>query len=210
MCIYVTINFACEISGRIVKKCVHIVTFGNKKVLKIKVKNISQTEKLAKIFAESLGPEGAFVTMFGDIGAGKTAFVRLLLGQLGVKEKVTSPSFVILNEYKGLKPASGEGLADDTQNVLPIYHFDLYRLENEGPETIREELREYSKPGVLTLVEWANFGSLELPYNVLNIRVSYDSEEFNDTRFYEFSSTGGVLDVLLAKIRTGCEKEGLI
>lgn len=159
--------------------------------LKIKVNNISETEKVAKAFAESLGPDGAFVTMFGDIGAGKTAFVRLLLGYLGVKEKVTSPSFVILNEYKGLKPASGDALEDKAKDVLPIYHFDLYRLENEGPETIREELREYSKPGVLTLVEWANFGSLELPYNPLTIRVSYDEKEFSDTRYYEFSSTGG-------------------
>lgn len=186
--------------------------------LKIKTKNIEDTKKLAKVFADSLGAEGAFVSLFGDIGAGKTAFVRLLLGFLGVKERVTSPSFVILNEYKGVKPFSNKdsgALAGGEDkiggaHVLPIYHFDLYRLENEGPETIREELREYSKPGVLTLVEWADFASLELPYNLMNIRVSYDIEEFNDIRFYEFSPVGAEYDVLLAKIKAGCAKEGLL
>ena len=62
---------------------------------------------------------------------------------LNVKEKVTSPSFVIINEY-----LSGD---------LPVYHFDLYRLEQEGVRTIIDELTEYSRPDVLTFVEWAIF-----------------------------------------------------
>ncbi len=172
-------------------------------LMKIKTKNIKDTEILAKIFAEHLPEAGAFVSLFGDIGAGKTAFARLVFTLLGVKEKITSPSFVILNEYNGAKnPANGSN--------MPIYHFDLYRLENEGLETIKEELREYSKPGVLTFVEWADFGAGELPYNRLNISVSYDEEEFNDTRYYEFSPVGIEYEEFTKKILDSAVAEGLI
>jgi len=172
-------------------------------LMKIKTKNIKDTEILAKFFAEHLPEAGAFVSLFGDIGAGKTAFARLVFTLLGVKEKITSPSFVILNEYNGAKnPANGSN--------MPIYHFDLYRLENEGLETIKEELREYSKPGVLTFVEWADFGAGELPYNRLNISVSYDEEEFNDTRYYEFSPVGIEYEEFTKKILNSAVAEGLI
>ena len=62
-------------------------------------KTIETTKKLAKKFASLVKNEGCFVNLYGEIGAGKTAFVRLVAEELGVKEKVTSPSFVILNEY---------------------------------------------------------------------------------------------------------------
>ncbi len=171
--------------------------------MKIKTNNITDTEKLAKIFAKNLPETGAFVSLFGDIGAGKTAFVRIVLNNLGVKEKVTSPSFVILNEYKGaVNPSNGDN--------MPVYHFDLYRLENEGLETIKEELREYSKAGVLTFVEWADFGSGELPYDRLNIKVYYDEAEFNDTRYYEFIPEGKIYEDFVTKLQTEAKKEGLL
>jgi len=171
--------------------------------MKIKTKNIEDTKTLAEIFVKYLPETGAFVSLFGDIGAGKTAFARLVFTLLGVKEKITSPSFVILNEYKGAKnPVNGDSLS--------IYHFDLYRLENEGLQTIKEELREYSKAGVLTFVEWADFGAGELPYNRLNVSVSYDEAEFNDTRYYEFSPIGAEYEEFTAKIENAARKAGLI
>ena len=170
--------------------------------MKIKTKNIEDTKILAEVFAQSLPNTGAFVSLFGDIGAGKTAFLRFVFKELGVKEKVTSPSFVILNEYIGAK--------DALNRSLPIYHFDLYRLENEGLETIKEELREYSKPGVLTCIEWADFGAEELPYNRLNIRVSYNEAEYNDTRYYEFEPVGAEYKDFINKITNNAKKRGLI
>ncbi len=168
--------------------------------MKIKTKNTNETQKLAQIFAQNLTEEGAFVSLFGDIGAGKTAFVRFVLKNLGVKEKITSPSFVILNEYKGAKMRSNE---------MSVYHFDLYRLENEGLKTIKEELREYSKDGVLTFVEWADFGADELPYNRLNIKVYYEENNYDDTRYYEFEPVGEKYEVLVQKIKAEFNKEGL-
>ena len=67
--------------------------------MKIECKDLDDTKKLAASFAKNLPDEGCFGSLYGDIGAGKTAFVRFVLKELGVKDKVTSHSFVILNEY---------------------------------------------------------------------------------------------------------------
>lgn len=135
-------------------------------------KTIDDTKQLAKKFAE-LAKNGCFVSLFGDIGAGKTAFVRLVAEALGIKEKITSPSFTILNEYH-----TGE---------IPVYHFDLYRLENAGIKTITDELREYSEGKQLTFVEWAEFSQGEVPFDRIDINVTYDDE---DNRCYTFKAIG--------------------
>ncbi len=134
--------------------------------------SMDDTRELAKRFAE-LAKDGCFVNLFGDIGAGKTAFVRLVAEALDIKEKITSPSFTILNEYH-----TGE---------IPIYHFDLYRLEHVGIKTITDELREYSEGKNLTFVEWAEFSQGEVPFDRIEINVTYDDD---DNRCYEFKAIG--------------------
>lgn len=135
--------------------------------------DIEQTKALAVKFAELIKKDGCFVNLYGEIGAGKTAFVKLVAEAIGVTEKVTSPSFVILNEYHS---------AD-----IPIYHFDLYRLENEGVKTITDELREYSEGHCITFVEWAEFSQNEIPFNHIKINVTYED---NEARKYSFESVG--------------------
>ena len=114
-------------------------------------KNLEDTKELAKKFAKLVEDKGCFVSLYGEIGAGKTAFVKEVAKEIGIEEKVTSPTFVILNEYHGGK--------------LPMYHFDLYRLENEGVKTILDELNEYSEGKQLTFVEWAEFSQNEIPFD---------------------------------------------
>ena len=138
-----------------------------------KCETIEDTKKLAYRFAEIVKDKGCFVNLFGEIGAGKTAFVKLVAEKLGIKEKVTSPSFVILNEYHSAS--------------IPVYHFDLYRLEHTGISTITEELREYSEGRKITFVEWAEFSQGELPFERVEINVTYDDD---DSRNYEFKSVG--------------------
>jgi len=138
-----------------------------------KCNTIEDTAKLAKKFADLICEKGCFVNLYGEIGAGKTAFVRLVAEALGIKEKVTSPSFVILNEYHSTN--------------IPVYHFDLYRLENVGISTITDELREYSEGRKITFVEWAEFSQGELPFERIEINVTYDDD---DSRIYEFKSVG--------------------
>ncbi len=142
--------------------------------MKIKVKSLKETEKIAQIFAKSLDKNGLFITLTGDIGAGKTQFVRYVLNELNVKEKITSPSFVILNEYKS--------------KLCPIYHFDLYRLEEKGLKSIISELREYSKVGMLTFIEWADYANDEIPKNSLKINIEYDKNNL-DIRILNFKTT---------------------
>ena len=136
-------------------------------------KTIEDTKVLAYKFAKLVGEKGCFVNLFGEIGAGKTAFVKHVAEALGIKEKVTSPSFVILNEYHSAN--------------IPVYHFDLYRLEHTGIATITDELREYSEGKKITFVEWAEFSQGELPFERLEINVTYDDD---DSRNYEFLSIG--------------------
>ena len=136
-------------------------------------KTLEDTKALAQKFAQLVENQGCFVSLYGEIGAGKTAFVKLVAESLGVTERVTSPSFVILNEYHSA--------------ALPIYHFDLYRLEHEGVSTILDELREYSEGKKLTFVEWAEFSQDEIPFNHLKINVTYEDD---DSRTYSFESFG--------------------
>lgn len=136
-------------------------------------RTLEDTRQLAEKFAKLVENDGCFVSLYGEIGAGKTAFVKLVADALGVKEKVTSPSFVILNEYHTAK--------------IPIYHFDLYRLENEGVKTIVDELREYSEGKQVTFVEWAEFSQDEIPFNHIKINVTYEDD---DSRKYVIESYG--------------------
>ena len=97
-----------------------------------------ETQLAAERLADQLGP-GAIVLLQGDLGAGKTTFVKgLVKGFKLSPAKVNSPTFVIMNYYKGR---------------LPIYHFDLYRLGNQKEiETL--DFDEYFYGDGISLVEW--------------------------------------------------------
>ena len=141
---------------------------------KIISKNINDTDKIAATLIKTLKISGGLVCMYGDIGAGKTALTSLCAKYLGIKEKVTSPSFVILNEYHSGK--------------IDLYHFDLYRLEDEGLKSILEELQTYSTmKNALTFVEWAEFSHGELDLPRLEIAIKY----IDDTsREFTFNNRG--------------------
>ncbi len=147
-------------------------------------KTIQDTEKLAQQFAKLIEKDGCFINLYGEIGAGKTAFTRLVAQAIGVTEKVTSPSFVILNEYHSAN--------------IPIYHFDLYRLENEGVKTIIDELREYSEGRQITFVEWAEFSQGEIPFDHIEINVTYDDD---DSRKYTFIGFGAKCEEIVEGLK---------
>ena len=160
--------------------------------MKIKVKSLEETKKLAECFVKSLDENGLFITLTGDIGAGKTQFIRYILEFLNVDKKVTSPSFVILNEYKTSK--------------FPVYHFDLYRLEKNGLKSIVSELREYSKVGNLTFIEWAEFGKNEIPSDAFKVNVEYDTQNV-DIRWFEFKGEVGLSKIFYDKFTKETENE---
>lgn len=153
-------------------------------MIKYTAKNLEDTQKLGYAFAEAVKDKGAFVCLYGDIGAGKTTLTKSIAKHLEVKETVTSPSFVILSEYHSGK--------------LPIYHFDLYRLEEEGVKTILDELREYSEGKVLTLVEWADFSCDELPSDRIELTIEYIEET---ERNFSFKAFGAKSNLVLENIK---------
>ena len=114
-----------------------------------------ETEALGVDLAESLRA-GDVVTLIGAIGAGKTTFVRGLGQGLGIPaSSVASPSFVLVRQY--------------TSGRMPLYHADLFRLDNL-PQAANVGLEEYYEAGGVTLIEWANKVPGVLPEQFLEIR----------------------------------------
>lgn len=98
-----------------------------------------ETESLGRRLANVLSP-GAVVAFTGDLGAGKTAFTRGLARGLGISDRVTSPTFTIVNEYEGGR--------------LPLFHFDMYRLGGSG-ELFDIGWEDYLARGGVCAVEWS-------------------------------------------------------
>ena len=97
-----------------------------------------ETEALGARLAGALGP-GAVVAFTGDLGAGKTAFVRGMARGLGIPHRVTSPTFTIVNEYE--------------DGRLPLFHFDMYRL-GSADELFDIGWEDYLARGGGGAVEW--------------------------------------------------------
>ena len=101
--------------------------------------SVEETEALGAELAGRLEP-GDVVAFTGDLGAGKTAFVRGLARGLGIPDRVTSPTFTIGNEYEGGR--------------LPLFHFDMYRL-GSSDELFDIGWEDYLARGGVCAVEWS-------------------------------------------------------
>ena len=97
-----------------------------------------ETEQLAERLAPLLRP-GTVIAFDGDLGAGKTAFTRGLARGLGITDRVTSPTYTIVNEYDG---------------KVPLFHFDMYRLAS-SEELFDIGWEDYLDRGGILAVEWS-------------------------------------------------------
>ena len=100
--------------------------------------NESETMREGEKLGRTLSP-GAVVALYGELGAGKTAFTRGLAAGLGIEVCVSSPTFTIVNEYPG---------------CIPLFHFDMYRLESEN-ELFDIGWDDYLERGGVCAVEWS-------------------------------------------------------
>ena len=117
----------------------------------------AETIQLGRTLASHL-EAGDVIAFYGDLGAGKTTMIKGVAAGLGVRDVVKSPSFVIVTEYAGR---------------LPIYHVDLYRLnENSDFESIG--LDSYLEGDGVCLIEWAERAEKALPDRAIRVRMSVE------------------------------------
>lgn len=116
-----------------------------------------ETAGIAYKIGQSVTP-GTVITLEGDLGAGKTTFTKGLAKGLGIERNVNSPTFTIIKEYKGR---------------LPLYHMDVYRVEDAFEDL---GFDEYFEGQGVTVVEWAHLIEDQLPSELLSIQVVYTGE----------------------------------
>ncbi len=123
-----------------------------------------ETRTLGARLADAL-TGGEVVAFTGDLGAGKTAFVSGMAQALGIEDRVTSPTFTIVNEYEGGR--------------LPLFHFDMYRL-GSADELVHIGWEDYLARGGVCAVEWSE--NVAEAIELDTIRVSILRGEDEDSR----------------------------
>ena len=108
-------------------------------IMTIKIKTIEDLPQAAHDFIANMGDNTVFAFR-GEMGAGKTTFIKAICDVLGVEDEVNSPTFAIVNEYR-------------SSTAELIYHFDCYRLQNEA-EAEDIGVEDYFESGAVCLIEW--------------------------------------------------------
>ncbi len=119
-----------------------------------------ETEALGEKIAEKLGG-GEVLALFGEMGAGKTALTRGIARGLGVTVGVSSPTFALVHEYRGR---------------LPVYHFDMYRIEG-WDDLYSTGFFDYLDSGGVLIIEWSENIENALPENAVRIHLRQGETE---------------------------------
>ena len=123
----------------------------------IQITSLDDIAQAAKKFKSAIGNH-TVIAFHGEMGAGKTTFIKALCAEYGVTDNVASPTFAIINEYL-------------TPEKRTIYHFDLYRLETLADlQNIGAE--DYFYTGNLCLIEWPELANTLLPSDTLHVTIS--------------------------------------
>lgn len=145
-------------------------------MLRFVSKSAKSTEELGSRIAGVLkGKE--MIAMFGDLGAGKTAFTRGLCEGLGIDEGVSSPTFAIVNVYSGR---------------YPVYHFDMYRIKDVD-DLFATGFYDYIGTGI-TIIEWSENIESELESDCIRIRITKTDNE--DERIFEIEGLDAYADII--------------
>jgi len=127
--------------------------------LMIESNSAKQTEEIGQKLATILEP-GDIIALTGELGAGKTVLTKGIAKGLEVKETITSPTFTIIREYQGR---------------LPLFHFDVYRIESPQLEELGYE--EYFFSDGVSIIEWSERIADKLPKNYLEVAIDYGLKE---------------------------------
>lgn len=125
------------------------------------IKNLEELGDFAKEFTKNYLANPRVLTFYGEVGAGKTTFIKLLCTTLGVDEATSSPSFSIINEY--------------LSNRGKVFHIDLYRLKTEE-EAWNLGLEELFFDNSYCFIEWPELIKAYLPENMLEIHIEVNEK----------------------------------
>ena len=139
-----------------------------------KTESAAETEKIGCMLGKTV-PDGSVVAMFGELGAGKTAFTRGFAAGMGINSDVSSPTFALVNEYRG---------AERT-----LYHFDMYRISS-WDDLYSTGYFDYLEAGGCLIIEWSENIEAVLPQDC--IRVTISKTENSNERIIEI--TGAEID----------------
>ncbi len=123
-------------------------------------RSTEETEAIGAEFAKSLKPSD-FVAMFGDLGAGKTAFVRGAAKYLAPRANVQSPTYTVVNEYP---------------SKIPVYHFDMYRIDDED-SLYSIGYYDYLENGGICFAEWCEKIEPYLPDRFYTVTIRKSPED---------------------------------
>ncbi|MDI6717690.1 MAG: tRNA (adenosine(37)-N6)-threonylcarbamoyltransferase complex ATPase subunit type 1 TsaE [Patescibacteria group bacterium] len=130
-----------------------------------------QTKNLAKSFAQDLNKgdlsEPIIIALYGNLGSGKTTFIQGFLRELGVRRKITSPTFVLLKNYSIAK----------LPNYKKVYHFDCYRIKNPSEIIALNFKKIISNKNNIIFIEWPENIKKILPKNIIKINFKYGKKE---------------------------------
>ncbi len=131
------------------------------------VNSIDELPRLADEFKQKFSQK--IILLEGEMGAGKTSFIKALCASMGVEDEVSSPTYSVVNEYR-------------TKDNEPVFHFDCYRLESEE-EALDFGIEEYLDSGSFCFIEWAEKISnlLASDYNTIKITGEGTAREFELT-----------------------------
>ncbi len=116
--------------------------------------------RLARAISDSLPHTPCFIALYGDLGAGKTAFVRGFVSALSSDSRVKSPTYTIVNEYR--------------RGAYPVFHFDLYRIEDPD-ELDSIGFDEYLQSGIC-IAEWSEHLGDRLPDGAVSVTITKTGE----------------------------------
>ncbi len=145
-------------------------------MIRIISKSVNETENLGKKIASILKGDEV-IAMFGDLGAGKTAFTRGLASGLSFDYGVSSPTFAIVNEYNG---------------KYNIYHFDMYRITSED-DLYSTGFYDYFDTGVI-VIEWSE--NIEYALDDKTIRITINKTEDDNQRIFTIEGLDEYEDII--------------
>ena len=136
----------------------------------ITISDISTIHESARQFIAAMGDRTIFA-FYGNMGAGKTTFIKAICEELGVEDVITSPTFAIVNEYR----------SEETSEL--IYHFDFYRIKKHE-EVYDMGYEDYFYSGCLCFIEWPELIEDLLPEDAVRVQIE---EREDGTRIVEMN-----------------------